>query len=206
MALDQETVETIAPVLAMIGQQVRLDSNWACHMIEAVGGQALPEFYRQQRDLAQDADQRIHYGLKLASSPSGRIDDKIHLAQAYADKELLVDSLYWIGKAIQSRPEAGEYLRFKASILERMGSFDEALLAAEKAELLGADAVAIRADIERIQGRWTLHLRQASRSPNLAKSLRSYVALLEKGKVRFRQIPTFLVRVIRLYARTHRTQ
>jgi tetratricopeptide (TPR) repeat protein len=198
MAFDQETAETLAPVLAMVGQQARVDSNWTCTMIEAIAGQVLPNFYNQKLETAETAAERAALDLKLALVSSGRTADLLHLAHAYADAEHLQDALFWIERAIEARPDEGEYLRFKASILERMRQFEQALRIANEAQRLGADPQAIHADIGRIEEGWVSHLRETANSENLQKSLTADLALLEHGWLPASQIPSVFYRLMKL--------
>lgn len=158
MAFDQETAEMLAPVLAMIGQESRLDPHWTCQMLEAVNEQVLPEFHRQQRDAAASDAERIRCGLKLTSGQASDIDDSVQLAHSYANDERLFDALCWVTKALELQPADGELLRFKASILERMGWLEPALQIAQEAARHDADPVLIAADIERISCRHAAHV------------------------------------------------
>lgn len=198
MAFDQETAETIAPVLAMVGQQARVDPNWACTMIETVAGQVLPDFYASKRETTDSASERAALDLKLVLISSGRTSDLLRLAQTYSDAERLEDALYWIGRAIDARPDEGEYFRFKASILERMRAFEKALGCAREAQLLGADADAIRADIERIERGWVSYLRRSAKSEDLRQSVNAYAILLDHGWLRASEVPTAVYRLVRL--------
>ena len=197
MAFDNDMVETISPVLMLIGQQAKLDLNWTSHMLEAVAGQTLPELYRHQRDAATDNAARICYGEKLASSAGSEPDDLIQLAHTLATEERLPEALHWIGKALDLRPEECELLRFKASILERMGRFEEALQTAQEAQSLGADFEAISDDIDRIRGKLVAFLELSIQSPEREISLHAYAMLLSMRKLSFRNFIGYLMRASR---------
>jgi tetratricopeptide (TPR) repeat protein len=154
-AADRDDVDAM---LTLIEQEARRDRDRTCQIIETVGAQLLPDFYRSKRDSADGHAGWIHYGVKFASSAGADIDDLVKLAHACAGEERLDEALQWIGKAIELHSEQGEYLRFKASILERMGRFEEALHAAHQAQALGAQPDAISADIDRINGQHVAHL------------------------------------------------
>lgn len=126
--------------------------------------------------------------------------DPLKSANTSAAEERLLDALYWITKAIEHHPEHGEYLRFKASILERMGRFDEALDVAKEAEARGADVQGIAADIERIDSRIIAELKAGTRSSEAAVSLASYSRLLAMNKLSFRDTMNFAGKLIKSYA------
>jgi tetratricopeptide (TPR) repeat protein len=200
MKFSEETAETLAPVLAMIGQEARLDPHWTCHMLEAVNGQILPGFYRHQRDAAGSNAERIHYGLALASGSGSQIDDQVQLAHHCAAEDRLEDALYWIAKAIELDPEQGEYLRFKASILERMGNFEDALQTAHHARALGADPDCIASDIERIASRRRAELWEGTRSSDSAISLNAYSRLLAMKQLSLPNFLRFAGKLVKSYA------
>jgi len=198
MVFDGQTAETIAPVLAMIGQQARVDPNWTCTMIEAVACDVLPGFYRTKRESADGAGERAALDLKLVAMSCDRPEHMVRLAQSYSDAERLPDALYWIGKAVESEPEQGEYLRFKASILERMQMFKQAFEAAREASQRGADPDSIASDIERIENGWISHLRRNASSTDIRLSFGSYISLLEQGRLRPLEILAVLPRLAKL--------
>jgi predicted O-linked N-acetylglucosamine transferase (SPINDLY family) len=201
MVFDQDTAETIAPLLGMIGQEARLDSQWTCQMLDAVAEQVLPVFHRQQREAATSHAECVHHGLKLALRPTAEIDDLMHLAHSYANDEKLFDALYWASKAIELHLEDGEFLRFKASILERMGRFEKALQTAHEAQLHGADLESISADIDRINARLISYLREASNCPDDESSLPASTKLLAMGQLTFPQFIKFIGKVVSAYAK-----
>jgi len=201
MTFDQETAETIAPVLAMIGQEARLDPRWTCHMLEAVNGQVLPGFHRQQRDTAASDAERIRCGMKLAAGPGASIDDLVQLAHSYASDEKLFDALYWVTKALGLEPGEGELLRFKASILERMGKFDQALRTAHEAKFNNADPECISSDIDRINKQRVALLREHSSSIDDATSLPAFAKLLGMGRLELHDLMKFVGKIIKSYAK-----
>lgn len=201
MAFDHDTAETIAPLLGMIGQEARLDSHWTCKMLEAVAEQVLPVFHRQQREAATSHAECVRHGLNLALRQTAEIDDVMHLAHSYANDEKLFDALYWASKAIELRPEDGEFLRFKASILERMGRFEKALQTAHEAQQHGADPESISADIDRVNARLISHLREASNCRDDESSLPASLKLLAIGQLKFPQFIKFIGKVVSAYAK-----
>jgi hypothetical protein len=132
--------------------------------------------------------------------PRAVIDDPVQAAHAHAAEERLSDALHWITKAIELRPGEGEFLRFKASILERMGSFEKALQTAYKAKSHGATPEAISSDINRIHERLISKLKESSRSEDTAKALLAYARLLEMRSLTFRELLKFIGGIIRSYA------
>lgn len=206
MEIPDETLDTVAPVLTMIGQQTRLDPAWACRMIEAVADEMLPRFYRHAREVAKTAAERIELDLKLALAPGDRTEDVVRLAHSHAEAEQLDDALYWVGKAIEARPGDGEFLRFKASILERKRLFEEALRVAREAGARGADPEAIQSDIARIESGWIAQLRDAARSSDRRVSLGAHLTLLQQGPVKIVDLAAILFQIVRLYARPARTK
>jgi hypothetical protein len=203
MAFDSNAAETIAPVLAMIGQEGRIDPNWSCNMLEAVGDQILPDFYRHQRSFAGTGAEQVHWGLKLVGNSYASVEDFVHLAHGYAREESLNDALYWIGKALDHDPGNGEFHRFKASILERMEQFEGALLAARRARQLGADPVSINADIDRIDAKLLCQLKEASSSEDTEISLAASMKLLGMGRLTSRELIALIGRVVSVYAKKH---
>jgi hypothetical protein len=201
MAFDQEAAETIAPVLAMIGQEARLDPNWTCHMLEAVNGRVLPGFHRQQRDTAASDAERICYGLKLAVDPGAITDDLVQLAHFYASNEELVGALYWVTKSLETQPAQGELLRFKASILERLGLFEQALQSAHEAKSHGADLEPICADIDRINQLLSSYLQDSIRAKYKARSLPELADLLEVKSLRVSEFIKLIGKIIKIYAK-----
>jgi len=109
--------------------------------------------------------------------------DPVKLAHAHAAEERLSDALYWITKALERQPDNGEFHRFKASILERMGLFEQALGAAQDAGLRGADSSAIAFDIERIGHRLVGSIEDNSASLDAAVSLPASARLLVMGRL-----------------------
>jgi hypothetical protein len=200
MAFDHETAETIAPVLAMIGQESRLDPNWTCHMLEAVAGQVLPDFHRRQRNKATCNADRIRHGERVIANATPAIDDFVQLSHAYAAEECLIEASYRISKAIELQPDNGELRRFKASILERMARFEEALQAAIEARNLGADAESISFDVERIEARLVCHLTEVSSCLDTAVSLPASMKLLCMGRLTFPEFIKFIGKIVRAYA------
>lgn len=178
MTFDQETAETIAPVLAMIGQEARLDPHWTCRMLEAVNARIMPAFHRGQRDAADSTADRIRHGEQLALGEAAQIDDLMQLAHACADEERLIEALHWVSKATELCPMEGEFLRFRASLLERLGAFEEALRVAHEARALGADPASIVSDIDRISARFNRHIEEACdrRLPDFYRQQRDMAA------------------------------
>jgi tetratricopeptide (TPR) repeat protein len=97
----------------------------------------------------------------LAAVGQADRDVLVQLAHACADADQLDDGLHWLRKAGELEQPDGEFLRFKASLLERSGRIDEALRTALEARQAGADLVAISCDIERLQGPRNTNIVQA---------------------------------------------
>jgi tetratricopeptide (TPR) repeat protein len=189
--------DDVDAMLTLIEQEARRDRDRTCQIMETVGAQLLPDFYRSKRDSADGRAGWIHYGVKLASSAGVDIDDLVKLAHACAGEERLGEALHWIGKAIELHSEQGEYLRFKASILERMGRFEEALQVAHEAMALGADPDCIGTDIDRINAQHVLELWRNAASDNRATSLASYSQLLAMGKLSLRDVMKFARKLVK---------
>lgn len=204
MEFEEETIETVGPILRMIGQQARLDPAWAYGMVEATAGQILPQYYRQAKARAGTAAERIALDVKLALSSGARTEDVVRLAQTCADAEQLDDALYWIGRAIEAHPEEGEYLRFKASILERKGQFERALQIAQRAARLGAEPEAIHSDIIRIENNRLAQLEETARSPDPGTSLLGYLSLYQRRRIKTADLARIFLQIIRLCAQTLR--
>jgi tetratricopeptide (TPR) repeat protein len=183
----------------------RLHRRYLVHL-DTTSGRVLPDFHRQQRDAAAVNGERIRRGLKLASRDEPSPEDLIDLAHAYAEDEKLWDALYWIGKAIEVHPDDGEILRFKASILERIGRFEEALQVAEEASRCGAHRASIASDLERISRGFIADLRKDARSENPARSLTSYAKLLQTKNLRLSDLIRFVGLTVASYARMLKSQ
>jgi hypothetical protein len=198
MAFDAETAHTLAPVLKMIGQEAHLDPAWTCGMLDAVVDDVLIDYYRNRRETAASAEERLAFGLKLVCGRQVQVDDIARLAHLFAEEEALSDAIYWIDKAIKISPENGELHRFKASIHERMGNFELALPAAFAARENGADSQAMSADIERIRQIEIASIRMNSRSKDPAASLAAFAELSDRGKLQTSDRLAFLVRAIKV--------
>jgi hypothetical protein len=123
--------------------------------------------------------------------------DPIKSAHSFAAKNRLVEALCWVTMAIERHPSKGEYLRLKASILERMGRFEEALQVAHEAKALGADPDCIGVDIDRINSLHVLELWKNAASDNRATSLVSYSQLLAMGKLSLRDVMKFARKLVK---------
>jgi tetratricopeptide (TPR) repeat protein len=177
----------------------RINGQHVAHL-EAMAEQLLPSIYRQRRSMAVCGAERIRIGMKLASSAEVDVDDLVQLAHACAAEEMLADALYWMGKAIELKPDQGEHLRFKASILERMGRFEGALQVANDARILGSDTESISFDAERIEAQLVCHLAEVSSCLDTAASLPASVKLLCMGRLTFPEFINLIGKIVRAYA------
>ena len=166
--------------------EARIRARYISHL-EATVDDVLPGVLRERRDAASTNAERIRFGLSLSAMPTAGTSDLMTLAQSYADDERLVDALYWASKAIEASPKEGELLRFKASILERMELFEEALRTAQEARGRGAVQQFINSDIERIGHRLVGSIQNDGTSLDPAISLPASARLLAMGQLLARE-------------------
>lgn len=115
---------------------------------------------RQQRDRSPDLTSAIEAGLKLAHRETDGVEDWVALAHLLAKAKRLNESLGWVDRALEKKLDVADYHRLRASVLERLGRFDEALPAAKRALELSPDHNELAADLKRIEAAYSNRLRQ----------------------------------------------
>lgn len=113
--------------------------------------------YRHSRDMLPDVQEAIEVGRDLVLLFQDDAEDMAALAQLFARAERLDEALYWIDRAIAVAEPNVEHYRFRASILERKGSFKWAYLAAAKGLELDPDNIQLAKDSRRILKKRVLH-------------------------------------------------
>jgi tetratricopeptide (TPR) repeat protein len=91
------------------------------------------KYLRQRRDGSPDLMTAIAAGQQLAQREPQMIEDWLALAQLLVRHKRDAEALVWIEKASVSKPRVAEYFTLCATILERLGRYEEALRAATRA-------------------------------------------------------------------------
>jgi len=94
-------------------------------------------------------ERAIDAGLLFARRETARIEDWVALAHLLAKANRLEEALAWISRAV-AVSEVADYYRLQASVLERLGRFEEAVRAASQALKLRPNDNKLVADVERI--------------------------------------------------------
>jgi tetratricopeptide (TPR) repeat protein len=114
---------------------------------------------RHTRDTSSAPGVSIAAARELAQDPAAETRDLIELAHRLAAAEQLNEALDWIQRVLAIDPAAIDAYRFRASVLERQGRFDAALVTARRALSLDPNDGSLQREIDRIEGARTNSLR-----------------------------------------------
>lgn len=132
--------------------------NMAAEMLESLDAEITAlwtrwiERLRGERDgrfSAGDAQGALAIGQKLSRQAVSVREDILVLAHLFAHTGQLEDAKR-LAESVPDRETDGDLQRFRASIFERLGQFDEALIAARSAMNICVDGSAVKEDLERI--------------------------------------------------------
>jgi tetratricopeptide (TPR) repeat protein len=120
---------------------------------------AYTKYLRQRRDTSPDLLVAAAAGQQLAQRDPPVIEDCLVFAQLLVRQQRHAEALIWIDKVIARKPNVADYLVLRASSLERLGRFEEALYDALRARDLRPDDVALVQAGERIEAGFVKTLR-----------------------------------------------
>ena len=170
--------DPLEKILAILAGQADSHPDRALHTLDALNEDLLPQFHRRRFEDASTDSEKVAYGARLVANRKATGADLVALAHACARSERLTEALSWILRAIEIQPFDGELLRFQASVLERLGKIDDALLVAEAARNLECDIGAVSADIVRLQERQSAQVRKFMATASPADRLAGYAKLV----------------------------
>lgn len=149
--IDPESLQQCSPVLALISRNLVRDPEWSINLLQPVASQLVVQLARQQRETASDLSAAICAALKQVNYGACEVQDWIAAAHLLAKAERLAEALFWVDRSLTQEPAAVEYLRLRASLLERMGRLEEALQSATAALALEPGNAQLRADLARVE-------------------------------------------------------
>lgn len=190
--------DPISIIIGQLRQEGEHDPARAADLVDAIADRLLAERLRRNWDKAADDPDVIATGTRLVAARLAEPGDLVRLAHAHARSEQLGPALQLVEQAEQEDPANGELLRFKASLLERLRKWPEALGAAHSALAAGADERAIRIDIERLESRRLSVLRQRSISENELEPITDALHLLATGELSLRTRLSAILHTLRL--------
>jgi tetratricopeptide (TPR) repeat protein len=106
---------------------------------------------RRQRDGSEDSSLAIHAAFQVVAQEPTQTQDWIVLAHLLAKSGRLLEAADWAARVLTLEPDVAGHHRLQASVLERLGRFGPALLAAACALDLHPDDDALAADHRRIK-------------------------------------------------------
>jgi tetratricopeptide (TPR) repeat protein len=149
--MNREFLKEQAPVLALAASQLVENPEFAMPLLEASVGRLLVFKYRKHRDDdLTPISEAIESGRKICIFNRGEFGDHLALAHLLSKGEKLGDALEQIKQVIILDGEKVDYLKFQASVLERMGKLNEAEATILRAMKLNPEGKGVLSDRERI--------------------------------------------------------
>lgn len=122
----EDTAQAISSSLRLIADQLPVDVNWSVQQLDNILQTTLVPWYREQREAAQTAGDRLTYARKIVQSGIADEQDWADIAHLLANEGQLEEAKRSMEHAKSISPKA-EYFQFLVSVHERMGRFDSSL-------------------------------------------------------------------------------
>jgi tetratricopeptide (TPR) repeat protein len=148
-----DSIEALAPILALVSSRLTRDPDWAVPLLELVTGRLAMPMLRRARDESIDRSVAIRAALNVAGHEAADIEDWIILAHLLATEGRLIEALSWVNRVLPLQSHVASHHRLKASVLERLDLPKEALEAVGCALELDPSSADLMADRQRISAR-----------------------------------------------------
>ena len=163
--IDTESLLQCSPVLGLISRNLVRDPEWSINLLHPVASQLMVQLLRQQRETASNLNAAISAALQQVNYGACEVRDWIAAAHLLAKAERLGEALFWVDRSLTQEPTAAEYMRFRASLLERMGRLEEATQSATLALAFEPGNEQLKADLSRVERALLESLRNARSNP-----------------------------------------
>jgi tetratricopeptide (TPR) repeat protein len=145
-----EPTDVMSPVLRLVSSRLTNHPEWAVPLLEVLAGQLAVPMWRRARDSSKDLPTAIRAAISIAHHARADVEDWIALSHLLATDGRLSESLSWVNRVLQHQPHVASHHRLKASLLERLDRFEEALDAASSAIELDPENPDLIVDEERM--------------------------------------------------------
>jgi tetratricopeptide (TPR) repeat protein len=145
-----EPTDAMSPVLRLVSSRLTNHPQWAVPLLEVLAGQLAVPILRRARDSSNDPPTAIRAAISIAQHARADVEDWIAVSHFLATDGRLSESLSWANRVLQHQPHVASHHRLKASLLERLDQFEEALAAVSSAIELDPENPDLIVDEERM--------------------------------------------------------
>jgi tetratricopeptide (TPR) repeat protein len=155
-----DSIEAISPILGLVSSRLAIHSEWAVPLLELVADRLTVQMLRRTRDVSQDPSVAIRAAISMAGHERANVEDWIALSHLLASEGRLSEALNWVNRVLQHQSHVASHHRLKASVLERLDRFEEALTSAGCALELDSEHPDLIVDRERIVAGYVRSMQQ----------------------------------------------